>query len=62
VFEKKKKISLSLTMPMIHGVSTYNMSWKAAGRSFNLWYADLNITGYDFDIYKIYQDSIMRRP
>jgi hypothetical protein len=51
------QISLSQAMPMTHGVSKYNMSWKAAGRAFNLYDADLNITGCDFDIYRIYQDT-----
>ncbi|CAD6268257.1 unnamed protein product [Miscanthus lutarioriparius] len=51
------QISLSHAIPMKHGVSTYNMPWKAAGRAFTLSYAILNITGCDFDIYRLHQDT-----
>ncbi|OQU78813.1 wall-associated receptor kinase 5 isoform X1 [Sorghum bicolor] len=47
--------SLSQVMPMVQGVSTYNMSWEAGG-AFTL-YAKLNITGCDFDIYRLHQDT-----
>jgi len=33
------------------------MSWKAARRAFTLSYAVLNITGCDFDIYRLHQDT-----
>jgi hypothetical protein len=53
------QISLSQAIPMKHGVSTYTMSWKAAGRAFTLSYTVLNITGCDFDIYRyrFHQDT-----
>lgn len=35
----------------------YNMSWDAPGKSFTLLYAELNITGCDFDIYQVLDQS-----
>uniref|UniRef100_A0A0E0DCA0 Protein kinase domain-containing protein n=1 Tax=Oryza meridionalis TaxID=40149 RepID=A0A0E0DCA0_9ORYZ len=42
---------------MKSNVSVYNMSWDAPGKSFTLGYAELNITGCDFDIYQVLNQS-----
>uniref|UniRef100_J3LWP2 Protein kinase domain-containing protein n=2 Tax=Oryza brachyantha TaxID=4533 RepID=J3LWP2_ORYBR len=49
-------VDISHTIPMRPGINTYNMTWKAPGRSFSLEYAMLNITGCDFDVYLVDQN------
>jgi hypothetical protein len=48
---------ISLAVPVRQGVNMYYIPWKAPGRAFRLEYAVLNITGCNFDIYLIGQDT-----
>ncbi|EEC77002.1 hypothetical protein OsI_15327 [Oryza sativa Indica Group] len=50
-------VMFSHSISMKSNVSVYNMSWDAPGKSFTLVYARLNITGCDFDIYQVLDQS-----
>uniref|UniRef100_A0A0D9ZIR2 Protein kinase domain-containing protein n=1 Tax=Oryza glumipatula TaxID=40148 RepID=A0A0D9ZIR2_9ORYZ len=50
-------VVFSNSISMKSNVSVYNMSWDAPGKSFTLLYAELNITGCDFDIYQVLDQS-----
>ncbi|CAN6248206.1 unnamed protein product [Urochloa humidicola] len=45
--------TFSFTIPLIFGVHNYNMSWDTPGKSFEINYVQLNVTGCDFDIHVI---------
>uniref|UniRef100_A0A0E0DC50 Protein kinase domain-containing protein n=1 Tax=Oryza meridionalis TaxID=40149 RepID=A0A0E0DC50_9ORYZ len=49
-------IAFSHTISMEPNVNMYNMSWNAPGKSFTLDYAVMNITGCDFDTYRVLHD------
>uniref|UniRef100_A0A0D9ZIQ9 Wall-associated receptor kinase galacturonan-binding domain-containing protein n=1 Tax=Oryza glumipatula TaxID=40148 RepID=A0A0D9ZIQ9_9ORYZ len=50
-------VAFSRSISVKANVSVYNMSWDAPGKSFTLEYAELNITGCDFDIYQVLDQS-----
>ncbi len=49
-------VAFSHTISMESNVSMYNMSWDAPGKSFALDYALMNITGCNFDTYRVLHD------
>uniref|UniRef100_A0A0E0FID5 Protein kinase domain-containing protein n=1 Tax=Oryza nivara TaxID=4536 RepID=A0A0E0FID5_ORYNI len=49
-------VAFSHNISMEPNVSIYNMSWNAPGKSFTLDYAVMNITGCNFDTYRVLHD------
>lgn len=52
------RVAFSHIIPTRSGVDVYNMSWKTPGTSFTIvWNSVINITGCDFDVYLVDQDT-----